>query len=212
MTAEPHERDEFTNAVEYTVAITVVVEGGARHGTADRRARRIAQRLADHAARAKHVVDATAAAGFSHEGEILSPRGVYFPRANSGHADRDGKLSRYLDPEHERALLSLRQHNARERKRRQADFDRRVAIGCANAVRSGHYCVCVYCLPTGHQPSEWVADHGSTDFRGPAMCPCGRMLAPDKRRCDRHHDVAIVALDGDPPALLEVADRKIAQE
>lgn len=86
MAAEPHERPEFQNAVVYTVAVTVRVRGGARHGTADRRAKALAERLANTAARAKDVVEATAVAGPSHAGKVFWQDPVHFAAANTGRA------------------------------------------------------------------------------------------------------------------------------
>jgi hypothetical protein len=51
----PHERPAFWNSVEYVVAVTFTVAGGARRGTAERRAERVADRLAN-TARAADVV------------------------------------------------------------------------------------------------------------------------------------------------------------
>jgi hypothetical protein len=45
-----------------------------------------------------------------------------------------GPVDRCLDPDHERALASLAAANTAALARRQADFDRRQAIGCAESI------------------------------------------------------------------------------
>jgi len=83
---EPYEDPRFYNAVEYTVAVTFTVRGGKRHGTADRQARKIAERLASNAARMVGVVDVRATAGPSRDGQTTSSRVIRFAIANTGHA------------------------------------------------------------------------------------------------------------------------------
>jgi hypothetical protein len=206
----PHETREFTNAVEYTIQLTFVVAGGARWRTAHARARRLAERLANTAARAKGVVDVRAVAGASHDGQLLAPERVCFDAANSGHgtgAD-PSKLDRYLDPDHERALASLAEANATAWVRRQADFDRRCAIGCSNPAGLGpglaRPCRCAYCRPQEHlelrteTPDPW-ADGG--------RCLCGRASTPPALGCRPHRGQQLVVLDGDPPELTRLAAR-----
>jgi hypothetical protein len=206
----PHETREFTNSVEYTIQLTYVVAGGARWRTAHARARRIAERLANTAARAKGVVDVRAFAGSSHDGQLLTPERVCFDAANSGHgtgADPP-KLDRYLDPDHERALASLADANAAARARRQADFDRRQAIGCSNPAGLGpgiaRPCRCAYCRPNEHLEVR-------TETRGPwaegGRCLCGRPSAPSAFGCRPHRGQQLVVLDGDPPELARLAAR-----
>lgn len=135
MTARPHERPEFYNAVTYAVTVAITVEGGKRRGTADRRARKVAERLANSAARTPGVIEVSASAGWTtKDGEVHWPERVRFAEANSGqgtHAAPD-KLDRYLDPDHELALRSLAEENAAAEQRRQADRDRRRVAGCRN--------------------------------------------------------------------------------
>jgi hypothetical protein len=204
----PHETREFTNAVEYTIQLTFVVTGGARWRTAHARARRIAERLANTAARAKGVVDVRAVAGASHDGQLLTPERVCFDAANSGHgAGVDpSKLDRYLDPDHERALASLAEANATARVRRQADFDRRCAIGCSNPAGLGpglaRPCRCAYCRPDEHL--EVRAETHKTWVNG-GRCPCGRPSAPPASGCRPHRGQQLIVLDGDPPELTRLA-------
>jgi hypothetical protein len=206
-TVSLHETREFTNAVEYTIQLTFVVAGGARWRTAHARARRIAERLANTAARAKGVVDVRAVAGASHDGQLLAPERVCFDTANSGHCTGADpvKLDRYLDPDHERALASLADANAAARARRQADFDRRQAIGCSNPAGLGpgiaRPCRCAYCRPQEHlvraETRETWADGGS--------CLCGRPSAPPAFGCRPHRGQQLVVLDGDPPEYARLA-------
>jgi hypothetical protein len=205
----PHETREFTNAVEYTVQLTFVVAGGARWRTAHARARRIAERLASTAARAKGVVDVRAVAGASHDGQLLTPERVCFDAANSGHgtgAD-PSKLDRYLDPDHERALASLAEANAKARVRRQADFDRRQAIGCSNPAGLGpglaRPCRCAYCRPDEHL--EVRTEPPPVAWPEAGRCLCGRPSIPSPFGCRPHHGQQLVVLDGDPPELARLA-------
>jgi hypothetical protein len=206
----PHEAREFTNAVEYTVQLTFVVAGGARWRTAHARARRIAERLANTAARAKGVVEVRAVAGASHDGEVLTPERVCFDAANSGHgtgAD-PSKLDRYLDPDHERALASLAAANAKARVRRQADIDRRCAIGCSNPAGLGpglaRPCHCAYCRPQEHLELRAETRDPSADG---GRCLCGRPSAPAAFGCRPHRGQQLVVLDDDPPELARLAAR-----
>ena len=152
----PHEAREFRNSVEYTLQITFVVAGGARWRTAYTRARRVAERLANAAARAKHVVEVRAIAGPSHQGQLLTPERVCFEAANSGQAANaePGKLDRYLDPDYEQGLVSLAQANSAFRARQSDDRRRRRAVGCANrsllSWEPSSPCGCVYCRPDVH--------------------------------------------------------------
>lgn len=208
--AEPYEDPRFYNAVEYTGAVTYTVRGGKRHGTADRQARRIAERLASHAARIVGVVEVRATAGPSRDGETTSPRVVRFDAANTGHGTHGepDNLDRYLDPDHELALRSLAQANAAYRARQQADRQRRVEVSCRNpndSVLRDASCLCVYCEPERHYdavrdarvagPSAWV-EH---------RCLCGQPVALPGERCLRHRDVEVVALQDDASDLQQLA-------
>jgi hypothetical protein len=206
----PHETREFTNSVEYTIQLTIVVAGGERWRTGHARARRIAERLANTAARAKGVVDVRAVAGASRDGEVLAPERVCFDAANSGHGTgvEPAKLDRYLDPDHERALASLADANAKARVRRQADFDRRCAIGCSKPAGLGpgiaRPCRCAYCRPHEHlelraeTPDPW-ADGG--------RCLCGHPSTPPAFGCRPHRGQQLVVLDDDPAELVRLAAR-----
>jgi hypothetical protein len=201
--AEAHEDPRFYHAVTYTIAITVTVAGGARWDTSWRRADRLAERLASAAARAKDAVEVTAVAGASHDGEILMPRRVSFAGGNTG-LGSGRKLSRYLDPDHERALASLAAANARYRAKQQADRDRRTAVGCANVYRGGSLperpCPCVYCEPEDHELGLRQAERFGSHMFG-HRCLCGVGVPEAHGRCLRHRDVEIVLLDGDGAAL-----------
>lgn len=207
MTA-PHERPEFTNQATYTVAITYTVTGGARRATADRRAEKVAERLANAACRLGDVVDVTATAGANVNGEIILPKTVRFATANSGHDthSQPGKLARYLDPDHERALASLAKANADYQARKDADRDRRRQVACANpygpsAFLEHRACDCVYCRPQEH----WWAVEGEREAPGhwsnEHRCLCGQRVAAMGQRCKPHRDASLVVLDGDPERL-----------
>jgi hypothetical protein len=206
----PHEAREFTNSVEYTMKLTFVVAGGARWRTAHARARKVAERLASTAARAKGVVDVRAVAGASHDGEVLTAERVCFDAANSGHSTGvdPTRLDRYLDPDHERALASLADANVTARVRRQADFERRQAIGCANPAGLGaglaRPCRCAYCRPQEHLEGLAEAHEVSTDV---GRCQCGRPSIPPAFGCRPHRGQQLVVLDGDPPELTRLAAR-----
>lgn len=212
---ESYERPEFQNAVEYTVSITYCVAGGARHGTADRRASRVAERLANAAARAKDVVEVAATEGRSSQGEIVWAEPVAFGAANSGRATRSapGKLTRYVDPEHERARLQLQEHNRVTRERREYDRARRQAVGCRARHHSvfqprPQWCACVYCAPAEHLDAVRDDLRDGTGSGG-RLCLCGAFLN-SARRCLAHCDVVLVVLDGDEPALVLLADEEEA--
>lgn len=187
-----------------------MVRGGARRGTADRRGERIARSLLDHAARLSDVVDASASAGPSHDGDPLLSRRVHFDRANRGHPDWDGRRTRYLDPDHEQGLASLAEANERAAERRRADRDRRSAVDCRNTYRlTGEAptdCRCVYCRPAIHEADRRLlaGSDGLTD-RAP-YCLCGRPLAGGTR-CPLHRHARIVVFDGDHAALHVLAGR-----
>lgn len=218
MTA-PHETPEFYNSAEFTVTITYRVQGGARWQTAYRRARKIAERLANHAARAAQVVEVTAAGGASEGGKPLSSERILFSAANSGHGTHSdpNRLDRYLDPEFERALRSLAEVNAATRRATQADRQRRRDVGCLNTYRSPSHpparCLCVYCEPAAHEHALRLADAGTADPLTPLRCVCGRAVAAAGLRCcSRHRDHELVLLDSDPEPLQRLAGRQRATE
>lgn len=204
--AEPHERPEFANSIEYTVTLTYRVAGGKRRDTAQRRAEKVAARLASAAARAAGVVDVTARAGASVNGEVTWTDRVRFEAANTGHASyRDPSLlDRYLDPEYERALRSLAAADEAARTRRRADQERRMAVGCRNATfpNLGRYCHCVYCDPSAHTaPGTAEAHSPFAEHR----CLCGRPVADAGQRCGSHVHTRLVVLDHDPAELHRLA-------
>lgn len=209
MTA-PHETPEFQHSVEYTVALTFRVDGGARWQTAYRRADRIAERLANYATRAAHVVEVHAAAGPSTEGELATRDRVRFSEANTGRGTYGdtSKLDRWIDPEFERALDSLARADAEARARRNAERERRLAIGCSNAYRMDlevrRDCACAYCAPGRHLDSRTDLASG-LQFLTP-RCLCGTATADWHQRCSRHRDLELVVLDGDPPDLGRLAE------
>jgi hypothetical protein len=207
-----HERPEFQNSVSWTVVITFVVAGGARPQTARARAEKLAARIVSAAARLAGVVEVRAVGGETSAAEgfkPVCPRSVAFDAANIG---RD----RYLDPDRERALASLAEENAAYRARRQADEDRRRAVGCANTyqfVLSGRRsCECVYCAPATFLAGLTTPypDDSTHPINRP-RCVCGAepwllsARAASEQRCSRHHFVRIVVLDGDAPAIAEAA-------
>jgi hypothetical protein len=187
-----------------------VVAGGTRWRTGHARAGRIAERLANTAARAKGVVGVRAITGASRDGEVLTPERVCFEAANSGHgtgAD-PSKLDRYLDPEHERALASLADAHTAARARRQADLDRRQAIGCSNPAGLtpglARPCRCAYCRPDEHLEIRAAAHEVCADG---SRCLCGRPSIPLAFGCRPHRGQQLVVLDGDPPELARLAAR-----
>lgn len=209
MTA-PHETDAFRNSDEYTISITFRVEGAARWQTAQRRAQRIAERLANHAARAAHVVEVTAVGGASHDGQPAMPRRICFDEANTGrgtNAEPD-KLDRYLDPTFRRALDSLATANAASRARAAADRARRRDLDCRNAEATGMSdevaCPCLYCSPRGHDLTDRLDQSATSPTQALVRCPCGDTVDPGLR-CGRHRGVELVVLDGDPPELARAA-------
>ena len=207
---EAHEDPRFVNSATYAVVVTITVAGGARPGTAHRRATRVAERLADTAARAADVVDVSAVSGpVTTTGEIIAPARVRFARANTGgtSAGDQGKLARYLDPDHERARASLAAVDARFRERQRADRQRRQAVGCANASGVGgsagrRVCGCVYCDPTVHLV---VAQQPSGGRVEPPRCPCGSIVGTPGERCRSHQHVELTVLDDDRQTLHELA-------
>jgi hypothetical protein len=127
-------------------------------------------------------VDVRAVASASHDGELLTPERVCFDSANSGHGTNaaPGKLDRYLDPDHERAPASLADANAAARAHRQADLDRRQAIGCSNPAGLGPglaRCRCAYCRPEEHL--EVLAEAHKAWSDG-GRCFCGPSLPRPK--------------------------------
>ncbi len=209
--SEPHESDAFRNADEFTVAVTYTVAGGTRAGTAQRRARKVAERLADTAARTAGVVAVTASAGPSRRGELIAGQPVRFAAANSGPGTvtEPHRLAGYLDPDHERALRSLRAANLAFNERRQTDRNRRQAAGCRNARLSlldgPASCACVYCDPGTHLAAlHSEREHGPSPFNA-TRCVCGTPVGLAAQRCATHTDVALVDLDGDAPELQALA-------
>jgi hypothetical protein len=217
MTERPYHTPAFQNAVEYTVTLTFVVAGGQRRGTAERRGDRVAERLANAAARLADVVEVVASGGLSHNGTASWPRPIRFAAANTarGRPDASGRLDRYLDPERERALRALAADNAAAPARDDTDRRRRSALGCRNAHRAAfqdqHACDCAYCQPEEHltelrhtqrgDPSPWFVT---------PRCLCGQRVALTGQRCLRHGDARLVVLDGDPAALRLLADHVAA--
>ena len=205
----PYETPEFHNSVEYTIAVTFVVAGGARWGTAYRRARRIVERLANTAARAKGVVDVKAIAGASQKGEMTAPERVCFEAANAGRATNADptKLDRYLDPDHQLALAALAQDNAAARARIRADQQRRAAVGCTNPWQNPaaelRSCACVYCQPAVHLDD--LDPHWRTDDAVPPRCACGRQYSAPRGACAGHREHRLVLLDRDPAELERLA-------
>ncbi len=208
-----HERSEFRNSARWTVSIAFTAAGGARPRTARDRAERVAARLASAAARVAGVVDVTAVSGPSDSSkpfEPLAPQRVFFDAANSGHGTygRPDLLSRYVDPEHERALTSLAEANRAFEARRRADEQRRRAVDCANTYQllERRFCECVYCAPATFlagltTPYPESSPHPINRPR----CVCGLNPVGPERRCTRHRDVRIVVLDDDLAAVAEAA-------
>jgi hypothetical protein len=184
------------------------VAGGARAWTAHRRARKVAERLANAAARAADVVDVSAKLGLVLGAEVAWTDSVSFSAANTGRgAFVDPELLfRYLDPDHERALVSLEEANARYRQRRAADRDRRHAVGCVNSHRlpwsDTRACTCVYCDPVLHLA---LALRGSRE--GSPRCLCGELSS----LCRRHDELVPVVLDDDAPELEQLRELRCAE-
>jgi hypothetical protein len=202
---EPHRDPRFTNSATYRIEVTVTVAGGARPATAHRRVVRVAERLANAAARDADVVDATVTLGpmsAGHGPAWTSP--VSFAAANTGPA-ADGeppRLARYLDPDHERAIESLSSANAAYRRRCDTDRERRLEVGCANPNRAlGHMgwraCRCVYCEPHRHFELAVHPADGS-----PVLCRCGTAVED----CRRHLDARLAVVDGDDQVLAELVE------
>lgn len=207
--AEAHEHPRFTHAATYAVVVTYTVAGGARPGTAHRRAGRVAERLANAAARSADVVDVRAVSGpVGVDGEIVAPSTVRFAGANTGRGTyaQPDKLARYLDPDHERARASLAEADARHRARRQADRDRRRRVGCRNAERlwsAGRWvCGCVYCEPAFHLA---VATQPAGGWVEPPRCLCGQSVAEPEGSCRDHPAVVLTVLADDPTPLQDLA-------
>lgn len=208
MAVQPHETPEFRNAAEFTVTITFKVAGGERLRTAEGRARKVAERLTAAATRMAGVVEVSARGGASREGDVHWPSPISFAAANAGRGEQ-GRLTRYLDPGHERALRSLAAANAAYRERRQADEDRRRAVGCANAYPSllePSYapCECVYCLP-GERAGPLDTPAGER-WLFPPRCLCGVPVPVVGGRCLAHRGVELVVLEGDARALVGLAE------
>lgn len=205
----PYETDEFRHAAEFTVTVTFVVAGGARRETAGRRARKLVERLANVAARAKGVVDVRAVAGASRKGEIAAPERVCFEAANTGRATNADptKLDRYLDPDRHLALAALAQDHAAARARIEADRQRREAVGCANPWQNPTVgldgCGCVYCQPAVHLDD--LDPHVRSGRGDTPRCACGREATVPVASCVGHRDHRLVLLDGDPPELERLA-------
>lgn len=205
--AEAHEDPRFTNSATYAVTVTITVAGGARSRTAHRRAGKVAERLANAAARAADVVDASAKLGLVVGDEVVWTDSVPFSAAKTGqgtYADPD-RLFRYLDPDHERALVSLEAANARYRQRRTADRDRRRGVACADANQLGwndaRGCSCVYCDPVLHLTLALCAAPGRSQ-----RCPCGELSS----LCRRHDALVPVVLDDDVPELEQLRELRCA--
>ena len=207
-----HEDPAFTNAVTYTASVTYTVAGGARRGTADGRARKVAERLANSAARMPGVMEVSATAGWTVNGEVHWPQRVHFDQANSGHGTygKSSKLDRYVDPEHERAVRSLAAANAAAEQRRQVDRDRRRNIACRNiyviSTTDYRYCGCVYCQPGDH---DAAAEAQRVDPGNPMIehrCLCGQSVPAAGDRCLSHRTAVIRVLEGDSAALRRLAD------
>lgn len=214
MSDRAYQTPAFQHAVEYTVSLRLVIAGGKRRGTAERRGLRVAERLASYAARLADVVEVTGAAGVSHDGQVSFPRPIQFAAANTARSTRErpGTLSRYLDPERDRALRELAADNAAARARKDADRQRRSALGCRNTYQptldGERPCECVYCRPEDHLLAFRRLQRGEADSLRVATprCLCGQPVAMTGQRCLRHRDPRLVVLDGDPPALQLLAD------
>lgn len=208
MTA-PYETPEFQHSAEFTVAVTFVVAGGKRPFTVDRRARRIFEQIANHAARLNDVLEVGAAGGPSHKGEISWRRPVTFSAGNTTPDPLDASKSfHYLDPEFERAKRALAAANEAARAKREADRRRRSAVRCANAYPSvlepgRRHCDCVYCDPEGHLMAARQAPHASLPI---PRCLCGQAVPEPGQRCLTHRDVQLEVFDDDPAPLQLLAD------
>lgn len=211
---EPYETPEFSNSAEFTVVITLAVAGGKRPFTVDRRARRIFERLANHAARCKDVLQVTAKGGPSCNGEISWSRPVAFTAANtSPDSLQPDKAYRYLDPDYERALRALAAANRVAQARAQADRDRRRVVGCANASPSlldpgRRSCQCVYCQPEEHLLAARLPREASADGMVRARCLCGQPVPAPGQRCLAHRGAELQLLDGDPAPLCLLGDHQ----
>lgn len=198
MTAS-HELPERQNPVEYTVALTFRVQGGAGWQTAYRRAERIAERLTNYATGAAHVVEVHATGGPSTGGEIVARDRVRFSEANTGRGiGGDGpEIDRWVAPEFVDSLA-----------RSDADRERREAVGCSNSHRSDYEirraCACVYCT-AGRKPETRTGLASAPQSLTP-RCPCGTPTGGWHQRCLRHRNNDVVVLDGDPADLARLAE------
>ncbi|WP_052665358.1 hypothetical protein [Nitriliruptor alkaliphilus] len=205
--AEAHDDPRFANSATYAVTVTITVAGGARSRTAHRRASKVAERLANTAARAADVVDASAKLGLVVNDEVVWTDAVAFSAANTGHGTYAApeRLFRYLDPDHERALVSREQANARYRQHRDADRKRRQAVGCADANQLGwtdaRPCSCIYCDPVLHLA---LALHGADE--GSPRCLCGAL----RSLCRRHDGLVPVVLENDAAELHQLVELRSA--
>lgn len=210
MTPQPHETPEFQHAAEFTIAVTFVVAGGKRSRTANQRAQRIFEQIANSAARLGHIVEVTAVGGPSHKSKITWPSPIAFSAANTDPlpVGKPTQFHRYLDPD--RALRSLAEVNAAQRARKEADRQRRLAVGCPNAhpsVLDGpRRCRCVYCDPEAHLLALRAARRGEPDRLLETRCLCGQGVAMAGQRCRAHQGTEVVVLDGDPAALQLLPD------
>lgn len=73
MTEQPHDTPAFQHAAEYTIAVTFVVAGGKRPRTADHRAHRVGEQIANYTAPWAKSVEVTAAGGASTHGTVTWP-------------------------------------------------------------------------------------------------------------------------------------------
>lgn len=157
------------------------------------------------------MVEVTALAGPSRDGQLTSPARVGFSAANTGSATYADptRLDRYLDPEHGRALASLAAANAAAQARTEADQERRLALGCLNLFRLGSpspaRCGCVYCTPAEHEHAARLAEAGLPDPLSPDRCICAQTVPSPASRCPRHVDHDLVVLDGESDALRRLA-------
>lgn len=211
MTEQPHDTPAFQHAAEYTIAVTFVVAGGKRPRTADQRAHRVFEQIANYTARLGHVVEVTAAGGASTDGTVTWPTPVRFAAANSGPtAVGSDKLARYVDCERDRALSSLAEANAVQRARRETDRQRRTAVSCHNTnqpfLDGDRRCRCVYCDPEAHLLAIRAAQRGDPDRFVEHRCLCGRPVTQAGQRCTAHRDTELTVLSGDPAALQLLPD------
>ncbi len=196
-----HETPGFQHSEEYTLTLTFVVEGGARIDTARHRAERIAGQVASAAARLGGVVEVTARGGGSSNGRVYWEHPVAFAKANT----RGGGsgLTRYIDPERERAFHDLAHANRASEDRSRGDRARRESLGCSNAhpFDRTHVCGCCYCRPRLHRELADCRREPGADPAADRLCPCGADPGPAADRCTRHTRTQLVPLPSDPPDL-----------